>query len=76
LEAGYRQNKGGTAFLPGGATITDGFFNGSFAINKQWTAQVFTQYERFLIPSYIPGAQHNVSGWFQLTWEPDVHLHR
>jgi membrane-associated phospholipid phosphatase len=75
LEAGYRQNKGGTLFLPGGATITDGFVNGSFALSKQWTAQVFTQYERFLIPSYMPGSQHNASGWIQLTWEPNLHLH-
>ncbi len=76
VEAGYRQNKGGTKFLPGGATITDGFVNGSFAINKQWTVQLFTQYERFLIPSYMAGSQHNESGWLQLTWEPDLHLHR
>jgi membrane-associated phospholipid phosphatase len=76
VEAGYRQNKGGTLFLPGGATITDGFVNGSFALNREWTAQVFTQYERFLIPSYMPGSQHNVSGWIQLRWEPNLHLFR
>lgn len=76
IEAGYRQNKGGTHFLPGGSTITDGFVNGSYAINRQWTAQFFTQYERFLIPSYMPGSQHNVSGWLQLTWEPNLHLRR
>jgi hypothetical protein len=76
IEAGYRQNKGGTKFLPGGATITDGFVNGSFAINKQWTAQLFTQYERFLIPSYMASPQHNESGWIQLTWEPNFHLPR
>ena len=76
VEAGYRQNKGGTKFLPGGATITDGFVNGSFAINKQWTAQLSTQYERFLIPSYMASPQHNESGWIQLTWEPDLHLNR
>ncbi|WP_051978624.1 capsule assembly Wzi family protein [Edaphobacter aggregans] len=71
IEGGYRQNKGGIAFLPGGATITDGFINGSYAINRHWQAQVFTQYERFLIPSYMNGSQHNTSGWFQVTWTPD-----
>ncbi|MHB1022601.1 MAG: capsule assembly Wzi family protein [Acidobacteriaceae bacterium] len=76
IEAGYRQNKGGTHFLPGGSTITDGFVNSSYAINRQWTAQFFTQYERFLLPSYMPGAQHNISGWLQLTWEPNLHLRR
>jgi Capsule assembly protein Wzi len=76
VEAGYRQNKGGTKFLPGGSTITDGFVNGSFAINRHWTAQIFTQYERFLIPSYMNGSQHNTSGWLQITWNPEMHLHR
>jgi membrane-associated phospholipid phosphatase len=75
IEAGYRQNKGGTRFLPGGATITDGFVNGSYAINRHWAIQTFTQYERFLIPSYMSGSQHNTSGWLQLTWTPELHLH-
>jgi membrane-associated phospholipid phosphatase len=76
IEGGYRQNKGGTLFLPGGSTITDGFVNASYAINRHWTAQVFTQHERFLIPSYINGAQHNTSGWLQITWNPELHFHR
>lgn len=76
IEAGYRQNKGGTAFLPGGATITDGFVNSSIALNRHWTVQTFTQYERFLIPSYMKGSQHNVSGWLQITWNPELSLHR
>jgi membrane-associated phospholipid phosphatase len=76
VQAGYRQNKGGTFFLPGGATITDGFVNCYFAINRHWEAEIFTQYERFLIPSYLSGSQHNTSGWLQLTWNPELHLHR
>jgi membrane-associated phospholipid phosphatase len=76
VQAGYRQNKGGTLFLPGGATITDGFLNGYFAINRHWEVDIFTQYERFLIPSYMSGSQHNTSGWLQITWNPEFHLHR
>jgi len=76
VEAGYRQNKVATGFLPGGGTITDGFVNASYAINRHWQAQLFTQYERFLIPSYMSGSQRNTSGWFQLTWNPELHLHR
>jgi hypothetical protein len=72
IEAGYRQNKGGTLFLPGGATVTDGFINSSVALNRHWTVQVFTQYERFLIPSYMNGSQHNTSGWLQITWNPKL----
>jgi membrane-associated phospholipid phosphatase len=76
VEAGYRQNKVATGFLPGGGTITDGFVNASYAINRHWQAQLFSQYERFLIPSYMSGSQHNTSGWLQLTWNPELHLHR
>jgi membrane-associated phospholipid phosphatase len=76
VEAGYRQNKGGTLFLPGGATITDGFVNADYAIDRHWRAQLFTQYERFLIPSYMSGSHHNTSGWLQITWNPELHLHR
>ena len=76
VEVGYRQNKGGTLFLPGGGTVTDGFVNTSYAINRHWQAQLFAQYERFLIPSYISGSQHNASGWFQFTWNPELGFHR
>jgi len=76
IEAGYRQNKGGTLFLPGGSTITDGFINSSVALKRHWTVQTFTQYERFLIPSYMQGSQHNISGWLQITWNPSLDLHR
>ncbi|QHS52989.1 capsule assembly Wzi family protein [Edaphobacter sp. 12200R-103] len=76
IEGGYRQNKTSTLFLPQGGTISDGFVNGSFALNRHWTAQVFAQHERFLIPSYMPGAQRNTSGWFQLTWTPEISIRR
>jgi membrane-associated phospholipid phosphatase len=74
VEAGYRQNKTSSLFLPGGGTITDGFVNGSYAINRHWQAQIFTQYERFLIPSYMSDSQHNTSGWFQINWTPELHM--
>lgn len=70
VEAGYRQTKTGTQYLSGGGTTTDGFLNASYAFNREWSLQVFTQYERFLIPAYMPGSQHNTSGWFQITWDP------
>ena len=76
VEAGYRQNKTAVGFLPGGGTITDGFVNGSYSINRHWQAQIFTQYERFLIPSYMAGSQHNTSGWLQITWYPELHWHQ
>jgi hypothetical protein len=33
------------------------------------------QYERFLIP-LLGGPQRNLSGWVQLTWEPEWRLIR
>ena len=76
VEAGYRQNKGGTLFLPGGSTITDGFLNATYAISPHWQAQLFSQYERFLIPAYLPGSHHNTSGWFEIIWTPNLRLKR
>ncbi len=76
-EVAFRQNKGGLQFLPGGSTISDASFTGSYAINREWTADVFTQYERFFIPSFNPGPQHNVSARMQITWNPQhLSLHK
>jgi hypothetical protein len=72
----YRQNKGGPHFLPGGSTITDVSYKESFALGKNWTVDAFAQYERFLIPSMIPGPQHNMSSRFQITWNPQLRIHK
>ncbi|WP_161570897.1 capsule assembly Wzi family protein [Granulicella sibirica] len=72
----YRQNKGGPHFLPGGSTITDVSYKESFALGKDWTAEVFAQYERFFIPPISPGPQHNSSGWFQIMWNPQLRVSR
>jgi len=76
IEGGYRQNKIGPAFLPGGGTITDGFLHGTLTLSPTWSAQVFIQHERFLIPSYMNGSQSNNSGWLQITWNPKIKLQR
>jgi hypothetical protein len=70
IEAGFRRNKISELFLPSGGTISDGFVNGTFAWNKEWSAQVFTQYERFLIPSFMTGRQSNTSARIQIMWTP------
>ena len=70
LEAGYRQTKGSPIFLPGGSTVSDGFLKGRFAFARDWMADVFLQEERFLIPSYTAGAQHNTSVRLQVQWSP------
>lgn len=70
LEVGYRQSKISENFLLGGGTVSDGFVKASWAFRKDWTADVFGQYERFLIPSMTVGGQDNGSARLQITWTP------
>lgn len=70
VEASYRQSKISETFLPAGGTISDGFVNASYAFSPAWSAQVFAQGERFLVPSYLAGSQSNASARFQITWTP------
>ncbi|MEZ2348031.1 capsule assembly Wzi family protein [Terriglobus sp. RCC_193] len=74
VELGYRQRVISSLFLPGGGTTSDAFLNASYAINREWSAQVFAQYERHFIPSQAPGSQHNESGWLSITWNPKLHF--
>ncbi len=74
FEAGYRQDKISENFLAHGGTISDGFINATYNINPEWTAHLFAQYERFFIPQYLAGSQHNESGWFDITWTPKLHI--
>ena len=69
FEGGYRQTKGGH-FLVGGSTISDAFATGSYALNREWTMDVFAQYERFLVPAYLNGPQSNGSARVQIKWTP------
>ena len=73
LEAGYRQSKGGSQFLPGGSTQTDATLKAEFQFKNHWHASSFFQFERYAIPS-IGLPQSNVSGWLQLAWEPKLSL--
>lgn len=75
VEASYRQVKGGSAFLPGGSTQTDATLKSSFPLKQDLRADVMLQYERFWVP-LLGGPQHNVSGWLQVTWEPEWRLAR
>jgi len=70
VEVGYRQSKISSLYLPQGGTISDAFVNTSFAFKRDWTANLFTQYERYLVPSYLPGRQQNGSVRLQITWTP------
>ncbi|WP_246153703.1 capsule assembly Wzi family protein [Terriglobus albidus] len=65
----FRHVQGGR-MLPGGQSITDVSFTGTFALSKEWSVTAFTQYERWLIPVLQPGPQRNGSAWITLTWNP------
>jgi len=76
VEVGYRQRGISNIFLHGGGTTSDAFVNASYAISPEWSTQVFAQYERHLIPTLATGAQHNESGWLQITWNPKLRINR
>ena len=69
MEVGFRQTKGGQ-FLTGRSTISDVFATARWGFRPEWTAEVFAQYERFLIPSYLAGHESNGSARVQIIWTP------
>jgi hypothetical protein len=73
VEFGYRHLKGSAKFLPGGSTQFDGSLKASFELAAGWYADLFAQYEKFYIPLLGP-RRGNISGWMQLTWEPNLHI--
>ena len=62
--------KGSQVFLQGGSTISDAFVTARWGFRPEWTAELFVQGERFLVPTYMPGSQSNGSGRLQITWTP------
>jgi len=73
IELRVRHLKGSTSFLPGGSTQSDAALTASFQLARGWNAGLFIQYEKFFIPLLGP-RDSNVSGWMQLTWEPNFQL--
>jgi membrane-associated phospholipid phosphatase len=70
VQLGYRQLKGSSLFLPGGSTQSDGTIKASFKLADGWYVGAMFQYERFWVP-VLGGPRRNLSGWLQLTWEPN-----
>jgi membrane-associated phospholipid phosphatase len=73
VQAGYRQLKIGSLFLPGGGTQSDASLKGSMELPHRFTAEVMFQYERYWIP-VLGGPARNLSAWLQLSWEPRIKL--
>jgi hypothetical protein len=66
---GYRQNRIGAAFLPGGGTQTDGFFEAQVRIKPDWAASWSTQFERYNIP-LLGGTRSDVTASVEVTYTP------
>lgn len=73
LQAGYRQLKGGSQFLPGGITQSDATMKASLPLSQQCTAGIAVQYERFWAP-LLGGPAHNWSGSLTLECEPNLQI--
>ena len=69
LDFGYRQNRIGPAFLPGGGTETSGSAGGSFLARPDWSIDASAQYERYSIP-VLGGPRHDVLASVKLTYRP------
>lgn len=75
LQVGYRDTKVANGFLPGGGTQSDATTRLVWQVRPQWSVDSTVQYERWLIPSLKPGAQHDVLGSFQITFYPKNQIH-
>ncbi len=66
---GYRQNRIGPAFLPGGGTQDDAFVRGSVRLAPVWRLEVSTQFERYNIP-VLGGIRRDVAASLEMVYEP------
>jgi membrane-associated phospholipid phosphatase len=69
LQFGYRQTQRSPLLLPGAGTQSDALLRSHIALGEHWSVGLFTQYERYYEP-LLGGPQHNVTGQFELKWEP------
>jgi membrane-associated phospholipid phosphatase len=70
LQAGFRQNKLGQKFIPGGGTLTDVSLKGETRIRDNWSISAEVQGERWLIPALDSRAQRNVSTSIEVVFRP------
>jgi len=75
LQVAYRDIRTSAGFLPGGGTQSDASTRLVWQVRPQWSVDSRVQYERWLIPSLRPGAQHDVLGSFQVTFYPKHQVH-
>jgi membrane-associated phospholipid phosphatase len=76
IQLGYRQTQRSDQLLPGAATQSDALLRSTFALGHHVTANLFAQYERYNEPILTPGPQRNITGQFELKWEPKTRAAR
>ncbi len=69
VEFSYRQNRIGSAFLPGGGTQNDGSIRTTFLPRPDLTLALSTQYERYFIP-LLGGPRHTVAASVEMIYTP------
>lgn len=74
LAFAYRQNRIGSAFLPGGGTQEDGSISQTLQVTPQFNVQGMVQFERYDIPIMGPREQDFVAS-VQMVYTPKAALH-
>lgn len=69
LEFGYRQNRIGPAFLPGGGTQDDASVAHTFHPKLDWTVRISAQWERYRIP-LLGGIHRDLATTLELNYAP------
>jgi membrane-associated phospholipid phosphatase len=70
IQASFRHQKVSQQFMPGGASLTDASLSANFWVRDDLSVSGSVQYERWLYPIIIPGAQTNFTSSLQLTFWP------
>jgi hypothetical protein len=71
----WRQNRIGSAFLPGGGTQDDASVRGVLRSGPDWNLSAFAQYERYFIP-LVGGRRRNVAIGVEVFYTPKWRLAR
>jgi len=69
IDFGYRQNRIGSAFLPGGGSQDDAWTAAAFHPAPHWTVEAKVQYERYFIP-LLGGIRRDVAASLELDYAP------
>ena len=65
----YRQNRIGSAFLPGGGTQNAGSVTGAWQVKPDWILDSSLQFERYFIP-LLGGPRHDLAATIRMTYLP------